>query len=192
MGVSKEKPGPGHYDAQDNRYPEPAKAAFGTGKARGFANVCRPTVPGPGSYRVKTAFDDGPMFSVQSRYRRAKLKSGSLPGPGTYDPSAASNFAHESTSKYRVGTKVGFGTSAREDFVAKHQTPAPGPGRYDLQNHKTLGTESVKFSVTSRRRQHDMTSYLEPGPGMYNSHAGSFGYKHSYVTQHPIWDPRHN
>merc|ERR1712048_992379 len=97
--------------------------------------------PGPGAYETKGSLE-GPMFSVQGRIRKVKLRARSLPGPGTYDPSASSNFNHESTSKYATSTKVGFGTSTREDMIAKHQKPAPGPGAYELQSFKTVGTDS--------------------------------------------------
>jgi len=44
-----------------------------------------------------------------------------------------------------------------------------------MQNFKSMGKDSKKFSATSRRRVHDLSSYVTPGPGTYNAHATSFG-----------------
>jgi len=91
------------------------------------------------------------------------------PGPGAYDP------MDRTDSKFGAPMKIGFGTSTREDFAAKREAGKPGPGTYEMQNAQALGSDAPKFSIRSRRRQHDLASYIEPGPGHYASHATSFG-----------------
>merc|ERR1719491_10428 len=91
-----------------------------------------------------------------------------MPGPGAYSPTTI--------SVYQTSPKCGFGTSTRGEFGTKSRMAAqPGPGAYELQNFKCMGKDSVKYSATSRRRMHDLNSYVTPGPGTYNSHATSFG-----------------
>lgn len=91
-----------------------------------------------------------------------------MPGPGAYDP-------HDRTeSKFNAPAKVGFGTSTREDFSLKREAGKPGPGTYEMSNVKGVGKDAAKFSIRSRRKMHDLASYIEPGPGHYASHATSF------------------
>jgi len=108
------------------------------------------------------------MFTVGGRHYGSSMKSRMQPGPGAYDPSDRFH------GKYNSTPKVGFGTSTREDFSIKREAGKPGPGAYDIASKKAVGTDAAKFSIRARQKRHDLTSYLEPGPGHYASHASSF------------------
>merc|ERR1719499_1796306 len=92
-----------------------------------------------------------------------------MPGPGAYDPS------DRIQSKFNAPMKVGFGTNTREDSGRERAEAAkPGPGTYEMQNMRGVGSDGKKFSIKSRVRVHDLASYIEPGPGHYAAHATSF------------------
>eukprot|EP00440_Ansanella_granifera_P060829 gb/GFBE01065938.1/.p1 GENE.gb/GFBE01065938.1/~~gb/GFBE01065938.1/.p1 ORF type:complete len:112 (+),score=17.68 gb/GFBE01065938.1/:1-336(+) len=107
------------------------------------------------------------MYSMQGKARKRGVLSYDDPGPGAYDP--------KTVLCEPMLPKPGFGTSLREDYQEKRERNIPGPGAYEVHNKNQIGTDSAKFSITSRRKKHDLSSYLNPGPGMYN-HGTSFGY----------------
>merc|ERR1719171_1811985 len=100
------------------------------------------------------------MFTARGRLPTQYQRSRSLPGPGAYNPSTISVF--------ETSQKCGFGTSTREDMGLKAlRSNMPGPGTYELQNQMSIGRDANKYSITSRRRVHDLNSYCTPGPGAY-------------------------
>merc|ERR1719217_858165 len=111
------------------------------------------------------------MFTAKGKHASSyRERSVVGPGPGAYTPSMR--------CAYKEAPKCGFGTSSRD---AEHARAArtqgnPGPGAYEMQYHAGIGRDAVKYSATSRRRVHDLNSYLTPGPGTYNAHVTSFGY----------------
>mmetsp|Transcript_32300 Transcript_32300/g.68786 ORF Transcript_32300/g.68786 Transcript_32300/m.68786 type:complete len:340 (+) Transcript_32300:161-1180(+) len=166
--ASEDKPGPGHYGIPRNpSMPVSLKPSFGSAPRGRCVAPIRASGPGPGAYMPKSDFCSGPAFSAQGKRVRRPLKNRNMPGPGAYDPSMALT--------WQASPQVGIGTSCREDYMAKHEAIAPGPGHYGMQNSQGVGTSSAKFSVTSRRRSHDLDSAILPGPGMY-THGTSFGY----------------
>merc|ERR1719191_2178299 len=104
------------------------------------------------------------------------MRSRSLPGPGAYTPSI--------NGAYQSSPKCGFGTSTRGEIYGGAGRGQPGPGTYEMQNWKCLGKDSAKYSATSRRRIHDLNSYVTPGAGTYNAHATSFGSPGAYSCRH--------
>lgn len=169
LGASplKKQPDPGTYNPFDPALHTDTKVGFGTstrGKMVLTAN------PGPGAYEVKNTVGEGKMFTARGRHATSYLRSRSMPGPGAYTPQ--DHFA------VPTAPKCGFGTSTRDDMVSRNARSGmmPGPGSYELQNFATIGKDSKKFSATSRRKMHDLNSYVTPGPGTYNSHVTSFGY----------------
>merc|ERR1719343_905207 len=105
----------------------------------------------------------GLMFTARGRFVSNLTRSKSQPGPGAYTPSV--------NSVYSTPPKCGFGTSTRSDLASAAKSVfSPGPGAYEMQAAKGLGTDAPKFSATSRRRYHDLNSYVTPGPGSYNAH----------------------
>lgn len=167
---AKKKPAPGEYGLPKNPVHNTARKVGFSQAPRCRANAVRADGPGPGAYEIKK-LDGGRAFTQKGRspHEYAPLKA--LPGPGNYDPKETE------TSKYGRQPKVGFGTSAREDFVAKHQKPAPGPGMYDIDQYTLMGRNSAKFSIMSRRRDPvNFNTYVTPAPGWYDNHATSFGY----------------
>merc|ERR1719224_33579 len=99
-----------------------------------------------------------------------------MPGPGAYSPTLG--------GAYFGGPKPSFGSSVRGDIMTAAGRGQPGPGTYEMQNFKCLGKDSAKYSATSRRRVHDLNSYVTPGPGTYNAHATSFGSPGAYSCRH--------
>jgi len=179
--VARQVPGPGSYDAKDNRYPTAKKASFGTSPARGRPLPVRRYGPGPGAYRLKSIGDDCPVVRFQGRARDPEPASKSLPGPGAYNPSASTSWLHEGTSKFKSATKVGFGTSGRDPLEGKSED-VPGPGTYAPQECVPMGEGSAKFSFQTRRQQHYLEEFLAPGPGEYPI-ASSFGYTSTFVPR---------
>lgn len=164
---TKKAPGPGAYNPKDPNLTAP-KVGFGAGgSSRGLplpeAN------PGPGAYESRSCMGRGLMFTARGRHPVSYMRARSLPGPGAYNPSTDSVFL--------ASPKCGFGTSTRTDVAgAARNLVMPGPGTYEMQQAKALGKDGPKYSATSRRRVHDLNSYVTPGPGTYNAHTTSFGY----------------
>lgn len=177
MGESpmKLQPGPGAYNPRDPSLLVDTKVGFGTStrnNGQGASNV----KPGPGAYEVRSTVGGGLMFTARGRQPTSYMRSRSLPGPGAYAPTL--------NAAYQTAPKCGFGTSTRGDFGGGGSRGQPGPGTYEMQNFKCVGKDSKKFSATSRRRIHDLSSYVTPGPGTYNAHATSFGSPGATSCQH--------
>jgi hypothetical protein len=169
LGASptKQQPGPGNYNPKDPTLCVDTKVGFGT-SVRGKTNSAAQANPGPGAYESRSGVGGGLMFTARGRHPTSYMRSRSLPGPGAYTPTLG--------AAYQTPPKCGFGTSTRGDFTGGSQKGMPGPGTYEMQNFKCMGKDSKKFSATSRRRMHDLNSYVTPGPGTYNAHATSFGH----------------
>jgi len=164
---TKEKPGPGHYGVPRDPGSERApRTSFGGGSRGSLAT--KGDAPGPGAYEAKSSMADSKMFTAGGRHYGSSVRSRMQPGPGAYDPS------DRTETKFNAPPKVGFGTSTREDFSLKREAGKPGPGTYEMAKAKGIGTDAAKFSIRSRRRMHDLASYIEPGPGHYASHGTSF------------------
>jgi hypothetical protein len=165
---SKKQPGPGAYQPEDPVLSCAMKVGFGT-SVRGKGSLVPQANPGPGAYELKSTVGQGKMVTAAGRHATSYMRSRSMPGPGAYNPSM--HYA------YPTLPRCGFGTSARDDIAGRSKNIVmPGPGTYEMQNFRTVGTDAPKFSATSRRRVHDLNSYVTPGPGTYNAHATSFGY----------------
>uniref|UniRef100_A0A7S4PSW3 Uncharacterized protein n=1 Tax=Alexandrium monilatum TaxID=311494 RepID=A0A7S4PSW3_9DINO len=164
---TKKMPGPGAYNPRDPTLHMEAKVGFGSG---GRSKIGAPHQnPGPGAYEARSTVGQGKMFTAGGRHPTNIGRSRSQPGPGAYSPSIG--------QVYNAVPKCGFGTSTRTDHAARNRNACmPGPGTYEMQNFATLGTDAPKYSTTSRRRVHDLNSYVTPGPGSYNAHVTSFGY----------------
>eukprot|EP00931_Biecheleriopsis_adriatica_P028966 TRINITY_DN1725_c0_g1_i3.p1 TRINITY_DN1725_c0_g1~~TRINITY_DN1725_c0_g1_i3.p1 ORF type:complete len:315 (+),score=50.04 TRINITY_DN1725_c0_g1_i3:112-1056(+) len=164
---TKKQPGPGAYNPKDPTLTAPKVGFGGSGPARG--PVHDEMGPGPGAYEMRSSLGKGLMFTARGRQPSSYMRSRSQPGPGAYDP--------KNNSVYMTSPKCGFGTSTRTDIAgAARSLVMPGPGTYEMQNAKALGKDGPKYSATSRRRVHDLNSYMTPGPGTYNAHTTSFGY----------------
>eukprot|EP00403_Amphidinium_massartii_P039152 CAMPEP_0178436264 /NCGR_PEP_ID=MMETSP0689_2-20121128/34351_1 /TAXON_ID=160604 /ORGANISM="Amphidinium massartii, Strain CS-259" /LENGTH=489 /DNA_ID=CAMNT_0020058357 /DNA_START=30 /DNA_END=1499 /DNA_ORIENTATION=+ len=164
----KMQPGPGQYNPRDPTLNSDPKVGFGSSKrVRGDGDP-EPN-PGPGAYEVRSTVGDALMFTARGRQPTSYMKARSQPGPGAYTPK--DHYINTSTPK------CGFGTSTREELASRVSRLAslPGPGAYELHQFKTIGKDSLKFSATSRRRMHDISSYTSPGPGAYNAHVTQFG-----------------
>merc|ERR1712139_401640 len=158
----------GAYTPNDPALSCTQKVGFGT-SVRGKGSLVAQANPGPGAYEQRSTVGQGQMVTAQGRHATSYMRARSLPGPGAYNPSM--HYA------YPTLPRCGFGTSTRDDIAARSRNMVnPGPGTYELQNFRTVGTDTKKFSCTSRRRVHDLNSYVTPGPGTYNAHATSFGY----------------
>jgi len=165
---SKKSPGPGAYTPSDPALSTTTKVGFGT-SVRGKGSLVAQSNPGPGAYEQRSTVGQGPMKTAGGRNATSYMRARSLPGPGAYNPSM--HYA------YPTLPRCGFGTSTRDDIGTRSRNLVnPGPGTYEMQQFRTVGTESRKFSCTSRRKMHDLNSYVTPGPGTYNAHATSFGY----------------
>jgi hypothetical protein len=160
----KRQPGPGQYNPKTLVEAAP-KVGFGMSQRLKGAIVSQSN-PGPGAYESRSCLGEGLNYTARGRIPVHYMSAKSLPGPGAYNPTVL-NIGMS-------GPRTGFGTSRRNQQGVLREL-GPGPGSYELQNLKTLGTEGPKTSMTSRRRQHDINSYLTPGPGSYNSHATCFG-----------------
>lgn len=158
---AKHSPGPGAYNARDPSWVQP-KVGFGTGP-RSKPDLKAQECPGPGAYEFRTSLGQGRAFTAGRRHKTSYERSRSQPGPGAYNPNHS---ALESSQKF------GFGTSTRASLKGPDN---PGPGTYEMQNVKGTGTDCPKYSCTSRRRVQDLSSYITPAPGSYNSHISSFG-----------------
>mmetsp|Transcript_105641 Transcript_105641/g.192208 ORF Transcript_105641/g.192208 Transcript_105641/m.192208 type:complete len:624 (-) Transcript_105641:26-1897(-) len=166
---AKKRPAPGDYQPKNPLHHMERKVGFSTAP-RGRLNGVRAEGPGPGAYEIRK-LDGGPAFKQKGRYPIQYEPLKNCPGPGNYDPK------HHYTSNQKRVQQVGFGTSAREDFIAKHQTPVPGPGLYDVDKHAVIGKHSMKSSIRSRPRDPmNFNTYVTPAPGWYDNHATSFGY----------------
>lgn len=167
--LNKKQPGPGAYPVnkfEKFKYLAQPTSSFGS-CARGRSNPIREYGPGPGEYEVRgNPAKDGPMFAMQGKFRKRGVLNYNDPGPGAYDP--------KTVLCQPMWTKVGMGTSLREDYEAKRERNIPGPGAYDVAKN-LVGAGSAKFSVASRRKKIDLSSHLNPGPGFYNV-GSSFGY----------------
>jgi len=171
---SKMQPGPGAYNPKDPSLGVDTKVGFGT-SVRNKGQPSSQANPGPGAYENRSTVGGGMMFTARGRHPQSYMRSRSLPGPGAYTPVI--------TGAYQTSPKCGFGTSVRGEFGGPGGR-MPGPGTYEMQNFKCLGKDSAKFSATSRRRMHDLNSYVTPGPGTYNAHATSFGSPGAYSCRH--------
>lgn len=163
---TKKSPGPGAYNPKDPVLLTAPKVGFGgSGPARG-PKLPEPN-PGPGAYEQRSTLGKGLMFTARGRHPVSYMRARSLPGPGAYEPKTNSVFMSQ--------PKCGFGTSTRSDIAAAARNLVmPGPGTYETQQAMGLGKDAPKYSATSRRRQHDLNSYVTPGPGTYNAHTTSF------------------
>jgi hypothetical protein len=170
---SKLQPGPGAYNPKDPSLYVDTKVGFGT-SIRNKGAPASQANPGPGAYENRSTVGGGMMFTARGRHPQSYMRSRSLPGPGAYSPLPGA---------YQTSPKCGFGTSTRGDFGGGSRGQ-PGPGTYDMQSWKCVGKDSAKFSATSRRRMHDLNSYVTPGPGTYNAHATSFGSPGAYSCRH--------
>merc|ERR1712070_1113160 len=163
-------PAPGSYSLpadEKTRFRSAGKFSFGGGIRFGQEGPSK-QAPGPGAYNPKDpslGMDAKVGFGTSVR-DKASLASAANPGPGAYSPTI--------NGAYQTSPKPGFGTSTRGEM---HSLPRgqPGPGTYETQYLKCVGKDSAKYSATSRRRLHDLSSYVTPGPGTYNAHATSFG-----------------
>lgn len=167
----KQNPGPGSYQPKDPALQVGTKVGFGTSVRSGLATSGSLHFPGPGAYDQRNTIGQGLMFTAKGKQPTSYLtKSASAPGPGAYNPSTSIIFGE--------APKCGFGTSSRDSEAARASRTQgnPGPGAYDMMYSQGIGRDSKKFSATSRRRVHDLNSYLTPGPGAYNAHVTSFGY----------------
>jgi hypothetical protein len=172
---SKQQPGPGAYNPRDPALLVDTKVGFGT-SVRNKGVPSSQANPGPGAYESRNTVGGGLMFTAMGRHPTSYMRSRSLPGPGAYTPTL--------TGAYQTSPKCGFGTSTRGDFTGGNSRGQPGPGTYEMQNWKRVGSDSSKFSATSRRKMHDLNSYVTPGPGTYNAHATSFGSPGAYSCRH--------
>lgn len=167
----KQNPGPGSYQPKDPKLSIGTKVGFGTSVRSSMANSGKMFFPGPGAYELRNTMGSGLMFTAKGKQPTSYLsRSQSVPGPGAYSPSTRFTFGE--------APKCGFGTSSRDSEAARASRTQgnPGPGAYEMQYQGGIGRDSKKFSATSRRRVHDLNSYLTPGPGAYNAHVTSFGY----------------
>jgi len=162
---SKMQPGPGAYNPKDPALNVDTKVGFGTSVRNKLGQG--QAAPGPGAYEQRSTVGGGLMFTARGRHPTSYMRSRSLPGPGAYTPSI--------NGAYQTSPKCGFGTSTRVEMGGRMGRGQPGPGTYEMQNFKCTGKDSAKYSATSRRRVHDLNSYVTPGPGTYNAHATSFG-----------------
>mmetsp|Transcript_150127 Transcript_150127/g.482528 ORF Transcript_150127/g.482528 Transcript_150127/m.482528 type:complete len:377 (-) Transcript_150127:52-1182(-) len=170
MADTRDLPGPGAYGVPKDvgKYATERKSGFG-GAPRGAVVRCFHVTAGPGQYALKSTLSDSPAFTATGKRYRRSVKSLLRPGPGSYEPSVSR------TSQFAAAPQVGFGTMSRPEMFSKHLAANPGPGTYPTKSY--MGTaEFGKFSIVSRRRTHDLQPYVQPGPGQYDSHAGSFGY----------------
>jgi hypothetical protein len=173
---TKIQPGPGQYNPKDPSLFVDAKVGFGT-SVRGKMNSAAQANPGPGAYESKNNMGGGLMFTARGRHPTSYMRSRSMPGPGAYTPATQ--------GVYNASPKCGFGTSIRGDFTGGASRGMPGPGTYEMQNWQCMGRDSAKYSATSRRRMHDLNSYVTPGPGTYNAHGTAFGPWKFRVVAHP-------
>lgn len=175
-GGNRDQPGPGQYTPNDPALSKGTRVGFGTSIRQGLSSRIRS--PGPGTYEMHGAIGRGsPMFTATGKQPVSYLKKASglcpSPGPGAYN----------SNLTLGGGPKCGFGTSSRDAEIRRMGGTTgdeaggnPGPGAYDGQASMALGATAPKFSITSRRRMHDLNSYMSPGPGAYNANITSFGY----------------
>uniref|UniRef100_A0A7S1RFE8 Uncharacterized protein n=1 Tax=Alexandrium catenella TaxID=2925 RepID=A0A7S1RFE8_ALECA len=162
---TKKAPGPGAYNPKDPTLNMEVKVGFGSSNRKGLVSSHN---PGPGAYEARPG-GSSPMFTAGGRHPTNINRSRSQPGPGAYTPNSGQVF--------NATPKCGFGTSTRTDHAARSRNSTmPGPGTYEMQNFRSTGSDAPKYSATSRRRVHDLDSYVTPGPGSYNSHVTSFGY----------------
>mmetsp|Transcript_69256 Transcript_69256/g.149420 ORF Transcript_69256/g.149420 Transcript_69256/m.149420 type:complete len:380 (-) Transcript_69256:191-1330(-) len=158
---AKTSPGPGAYDAKDPLWVQP-KVGFGSGP-RSKDSLAAQERPGPGAYEFRTSLGQGRAFTAGRRHKTSYERTRSQPGPGAYNPNH---------SVFESSRKFGFGTGTR---TSMKNGDNPGPGTYEMQNVKGTGSDCPKYSCTSRRRVQDLSSYITPAPGSYNSHISSFG-----------------
>jgi len=173
-GPTKIAPGPGQYHPQDPSMFLDTKVRFGT-SLRNKRSMLHEN-PGPGAYEVRSTVGGGMMFTARGRQPANYMRARSLPGPGAYTP--------VQNGAYSSGPKASFGSSVRGDIMFSATRNQPGPGAYEMQNTKCVGKDTPKYSATSRRRMHDLSSYTTPGPGTYNAHATSFGNVGAYSCRH--------
>jgi len=176
---AEKKPGPGAHSVANFerfKYKEPTGSSFSRAP-RGRPNPIRQHGPGPGAYGVKFgSAEEGPAVTMVGKFRKRGVLNYDEPGPGAYDPSTV---LCEPTS-----ASVGFATALREDFYPKEDKQKPAPGAYhDGFLNNPLGSDCLAFSMTGKRRKHDLTRHLyaEPGPGFYK-HGSSFGYTGTWMT----------
>lgn len=172
------KPGPGAHSVANFerfKYAEPTGRSFSRAP-RGRPNPVRQTGPGPGAYGTKFgSTEEGPSVTMVGKFRKRGVLNYDEPGPGAYDPSTV--------LCQPAAAAVGFATALREDFYPKEDKQKPAPGAYhDGFLNNPIGSDCLAFSITGKRRKHDLTRHLyaEPGPGFYK-HAHSFGYSTTWV-----------
>ncbi|CAE7666637.1 Pum2 [Symbiodinium pilosum] len=165
---SKKQPGPGAYNPRDPLLTAGPKVSF-AGANAGRGPPLPENAPGPGAYEQRSNLGKSKMFTARGRQASSYMRSRSQPGPGAYDPKVGAVL---------MGIpKCGFGTSIRNDITgAARSLMLPGPGAYDMQSAMSVGKNGPKYSAASRRRVHDLDSYVTPGPGTYNAHTTSFVY----------------
>jgi len=164
---TKKMPGPGAYNPKDPTLHMEVKVGFGSSSRSKVGSA--QANPGPGAYEARSSLGQGQMFTAGGRRPTNITRSRSQPGPGAYNPMTG--------QIYNAPPKCGFGTSTRTDHAAQSRNSCmPGPGTYEMQSFRSTGSDAPKYSATSRRRVHDLNSYVTPGPGSYNAHVTSFGY----------------
>jgi len=165
---TKKQPGPGAYNPRDPLLTAGPKVSF-AGANAGRGPPLPENAPGPGAYEQRSTLGKSKMFTARGRQASSYMRSRSQPGPGAYDPKLGAVL---------MGIpKCGFGTSIRNDITgAARSLMLPGPGAYDMQSAMSVGKNGPKYSAASRRRVHDLDSYVTPGPGTYNAHTTSFVY----------------
>jgi len=155
-------PGPGAYDAAGSRGFDVKAPSYSFRIKSAHPGQNRVTAPGPGAYdqTSKVGNQKAPSYRIGSSKRDDIVRSGSTPGPGTYQtrPSTAAD-----------GPRYGFGSSERDASTGNGRT-APGPGAYTYKGSFDQGGKG--HSLVPRRPDSAIFgASRSPGPGAYNPSA---------------------
>ncbi|XP_074543583.1 O(6)-methylguanine-induced apoptosis 2 [Halichoeres trimaculatus] len=143
--------------------------------------------PSPCHYKVNTSEIHNSPKAVSSPFRSktkripAPVKKGG-PGPGAYSP-----YQPPAPVKRTI---LRYGTIACPPLILPKDPPFPGPGHYDIDDHRDLSKHPVPtaaFASKTERTFQNFKANTNPGPGFYNPQILS---KQSFIYRDPnVWIP---
>uniref|UniRef100_A0A3Q1EBQ7 Sperm-tail PG-rich repeat containing 1 n=1 Tax=Acanthochromis polyacanthus TaxID=80966 RepID=A0A3Q1EBQ7_9TELE len=126
-------------------------------------------VPSPGRYEVSSSLIQSGSRALLSPFRSKTQRSSAAvdkggPGPGAYSP-------HQAPVKRTVLPRRHYLALSAPPLVVPKDPPPPGPGQYDIRDHKPTSKRlrpTAAFASRTQRIPQTSGAEMIPGPGFYD------------------------